>query len=572
MGGQSNLCRLGALVLSVTVPLVIAVVLLQTYRALVDHPSREPSHALARDRTLGHTITDTPIVSTQRENAPGPPSRERDDTVPSAVIRTVDAFSTLVPNAEVVWLSDEGGMVVPLGTTDTRGEVTITGKLPLDGVLVARAHTYSLSEVPVPSTHWSEVEVVLDRGATIEGRLVEKDTRNPRSGRIIAWPSSLRFPPHSIVRRALMGDIRCRIAHASDDGLFQLTNLVRGERYSLAAGARGLATEQVLDFVPAGAEDVEITLARLFGVRVQLKCVSPSDQARVQALIPPTRDPFRWPQDIPIHVIPQPSFAVELAGLPPASSYGSAYDWTRLCTGPSANQAIGPVGFELELFGFERLSADVWLMPAEDHLELFELPLRARAENTGLLQVVFDHIPPLPKVAHLRQAWDAHLALVTPGNLRASLRVESLAGGQALFSLPQGEYKVAFGILSSTLRIPESSTDWERISISNQSSSWTVDLRDTGIIDMALWCPNQQPYSGPVTLYRIEGEDDRASKSAPVAFDGPPYVLGPVRSGRHTLILLHPRSEEFGAAGTSIVDVAPGTTTRVEFEVGVSSL
>jgi hypothetical protein len=218
----------------------------------LDRPMRRDSDGTAEVRVLAPGFA--PAVSD-----PFPLARDAElppiALAPGRTIRgrVLDAAGSPIAAAEV-WVEDPRGSTSTC--TDGEGSFAIRDLAPgrhpiaVGGAGIARA----VREV-VDLTSRSEafVEIRIDRGLTIRGRVVDPDGNGVASARV-----SASLPR----RRAALGSVE-----TDADGSFALGGLPAG-RYLLVAEAKGYTPERLARLVEPGSDGIEIRLSRAGAIDV----------------------------------------------------------------------------------------------------------------------------------------------------------------------------------------------------------------------------------------------------------------------------------------------------------------
>lgn len=552
------------LLLSIVLGLVV---MARRYERGVSPVTRDADERLVNSATEGtRSVVATPAPAASRTGSTeSPPTREYS-------IATIDEFHRPVAFADVAWIGEGSSGPLELGRTDKTGSLRPISTELASGLLIARAPGHAVGDLALPEGTWSSATVVLPKGASIEGVLLRTETGAGTEGTVIAWPASMPYPPGDLVQRARSGDRRFHLATAAPDGRFELAHLGADQSYSVVAGGPGLAMDAPT-VIAAGSSGVALKLSRLFGVSVELSARDSAGRDLLSGVLPASTPGNRAFEAAGATCIVQPSFALELAGLPPQAVYGSARGTVLLYSTTADVAALGPVSFRVALPAFRELSTELWLPPVERGLEVLDISLDPAVDAFGQLEVRFVNSPaPIERPAP-GYGWVAQLSARSTGGQRHEFAVDPLAHQPRwVYALPFGEYDLRCSVSSTAWRWPAPGTEpVERVAIGAEPATWTVDLSDTGALELRLSRPDDSRYTGPAIAMVLRGSPGDVGKGGLVRFERPPYLVGALHPGVHTVRLVSPRAAASDSSVPLQVDVGRGDCVAVDIVVGHST-
>jgi hypothetical protein len=466
----------------------------------------------------------------------GAPARGEAGSAALTVV-VVDDLEQSVPGARVFRAVGEESCV-ELGVSDPAGVVR-SSALEAPFRLVVTGEGWQTRELLV-ERETALVRVVVRRGARISGTLVCSGSElppEPGSGaRVVAWPSTWRFPPRGVARRLAASDPRTPSATADSVGRFELTGLAHGASYAVVGIGRGWCTWPPVVLAPSS--DNVVRMDWIVGVRALVREVGGGPLR-----LPPLRSygervPVKELEALGGRLLLLPNLVGELLGAGPSSDPGDPTRVEFLFACSEELPMLGPIPFEVDLPGYRPDSRELWAMPT-DH-GLHEHVVEARPTGEARRDVRID-IARSPSAATERLSVRGHLGqlvLLGTGAARVSVDLPDLSAASLLLrDLP-------FSLIPDALELngdPPARLRCERRSDdSTGSERWSIDASGYEAVRVELLLPDDSPYDGPALLLAGKSEDELTVLTY---FDRGPYVLVAQDVASLQVVALEPAGE-----------------------------
>lgn len=464
---------------------------------------------------------------------------------PSASIHVTDENRTALSAVQVHAVSDAA--VVLLGSTDKDGNLGQQALSPSIARLVFSLAGFAVREVPPPKEDERELEVVLRRGGSISGRVVEFGVRilppeiaPPVAGaRVVAMTQ---VGGRGIFDRLQIGDpsIRCGVSDSS--GAFSIDGLVAGEQYLLRAGARGFIQNKQnqpptsIPVVPC--EGVVVELQNAYGVSFEFVDDASGELISIADLAGGVEYGSR---DRTAMTLPPGGIESFLAGLDP-NLYADKRRLTILASSPEAPAEVG-IYVETRLVGYESVKADAMAAPLSKAMPVVRVPIEQTASAFGTLELLWHTAdetlknlgpqqPPKGEV-HLLGADGSEMAILAP----MQPGVEHM-----LHRVPVGSYEVSVSANDRLFVYPAKDLPRKTVVVeADKPTLITVPLEQAGSIQLRLERADGSAYESELQFRLMRTAAPRYSGGY-IGFSAPPYRIIALDPGTYSFDFLSPAS------------------------------
>lgn len=478
------------------------------------------------------------------------------------LVRTLDRNGARVREVELFETSDVGTRRI--GSSGAEGELELEFPRRAWTALVARRADLGSARVSWRDTAPPLVEVRLGESGALDGRLMFPDgVAAPADMTVVAVPTRLNRWALGLELERLTSNPEFGQARSGADGAFRIEGLNRGERYALHCGGRGCVALEGQPFVEPGEKDVEILVARCYGIVLEFVDVSgaPSCVPEVYGV----RGGFQ----MSIH----DSSAEFVLNLPPSARLAlgpidallpTPTRQIILLSSPRDLSELGPIEYSCSLPGYAEVQAECYALPIDNGLARREQPILREASDFGALVLRAEHPDTLLQRSVGRHGPVATLELTAPGAGGASVRVLRPDREEPwLFEcVPFGRHELVF--------VSQPETEYSRmplgmVTIGPEPVQVELPARQLGALRLGVRLEDGREYVGELVVGLGSNANAASPTGAPIVgattvFRHAPYEFELLPQGEYRVWVSEP------GVGSAPVDVrvAPGATEAVE--------
>lgn len=446
-----------------------------------------------------------------------------------------------------------------LGTSDSTGRVKATIPKISEYTFRAFGSNYEPAIQYYRGTVPDEVPLRLHSGGVIRGRVQTHDGKSAGAGvHIAAWPLNETRHSQGIDTWYEQGVAPFANAISNSLGEFELTGILRSQRYFVTAGANGLlAEDQVAD---CDAIDVVLTLVPIFGIVINIRGGDGETPEFLTSQGPNFGIAFSHALSLGHHVY-ENDLRLLLAGVNLEKlPISSPVDRVFFLIARSDNLELGPIRLSSHYPGYSKVQVDLFLTRVSEGIQEHVVTLRQSASSWGELTVLATGVPTQYAPDHSRQTPVASLQIVDESDQRFRYDVYDFSKPIVVGKLPHGTYSYQFKLKAGlSAKTPMDGT----LRHYSPDSRISLDLSDVGIVVAEILTAEGVPYLGRAE-FAVASKGGTAS--ATYYFSNYPYVLEGLPSGEYQVSLAYPipESGDFLHLGSFVVGARELTNIKVE--------
>ncbi|HTF88102.1 MAG TPA: carboxypeptidase-like regulatory domain-containing protein, partial [Planctomycetota bacterium] len=453
-------------------------------------------------------------------------------------LHVVDDTQTALPKVKVHAVSDTA--VTLLGETNAQGELGIHPVSPSTVRLVFSAADCAVRELEPPTSAQRELQVVLQGGGAIRGRVVLAGSASPAQGIVVvAMLSSERSSGSKRFARFQIEDPSITRGLTDADGAFSIEGLSLGERYKLSAGSPGfIASKRVatpLSVVPC--DQVLIEVERAYGVDFRLVDAVSGDAIELGVMAPAHRLSTLC-LDRRACSIPPGSIETFLAGLD-RDLYASSQGIQCIVSLPESLAECGPIEIDASLPGFDSAKVTAMATPLGKALPIVRVPLNRVALAFGTIAITWQSPTGVPAAIGEQLMPMGELVLTAPDAAPIVMLVNLKPGvEQVLSRVPAGSYQWSISANNHQFRYPPKDQQLESILVeAERQAEIRVPLAQAGSILLQIENTDGSAYQKNVMLALKRTQQDGGNF---IGFNASPYRIYPLEPGTYSLEIWAP--------------------------------
>jgi len=511
------------------------------------------------------------------ESTPDDPQGERATVTATreALIHVIDQNQVGIPDASVFAIdySRRAPSMKDLGRTDHDGRLQPDQVFSPPIWIAAKREGYVTGEVFIEEPVPSQIDLVLSQGRSLTGTVVIGSSGTPVGAgtRVLAWPSDYRIPPRDLAERAFARDPRCNCAVTDGNGRFTFAELPPEVPVSLVAGGPGYAMAVPVSGAVPGPEPVLLTVLPLYGAHVRL--VEPDGQpiAYGTGLLPKASLPVKLSAANAQYVY-QPSFSLDLCGLPEPPRYGSAASELYLFTSAEGAGRVGPLTYRVAFLGYEPVQRQFWATPLSEGLNEVAITLTPTQVPRATLLVHFENVPAEAKRIQFCQGGVGKLKVrsVESRELVEFAVMDYSEDSLTIPGIPQGIYTFSFVTYSAFFSFTGAEGTGGDVLVGPGVTEWSVDLGGTGLLEIELYRQDGTRYTGVSVMTITQGSAVSPMpmmRQNKVFFERAPYLIAGLPPGAVSVAVDTPRSAREAEVIGQAYEILPGATVTVPFAV-----